>query len=636
MLHTYWGLLATYLRPQRIRVTLLGGLLIGSIALQLVGPQIIRTFIDTAQSDGGQSALLAAALLYVGATMAQRLVGLGTVYVGEQVGWSATNALRADLLQHLLRLELSFHGQRTPGELIERLDGDVTALGNFFSQLVITVLGNALLVLGILVLLFREDWRVGMGIGLYAGLTLVVLALIQRIAVPRWAAAHQAEAEQFGFIEERLHGTEDIRANGAVPYVLDRLRQLTRARLVAHRAAALAGTLTTVGTNLLSALGYAAGLALGAFLYSRGEASIGTAFLITAYVGLLASPLEAIRGQIEDLQRASASILRVGELRRHTPALREDVQTALPAGPLAVEFDAVSFGYLDRGLGLGARDNGANLDAQTLAAHSENCFSCADPQASSLNPQASSFPRADPQASSLNPQASSLALHHLSFQLRPGEVLGVLGHTGSGKTTLTRLLFRLYDPSDGAVRLSGCDLRGLALDDLRGRVGMVTQDVQLFQASVRDNLTFFDRSTNDDRIRDVLAELGLGPWLATLPQGLDTPLLAGSHSLSAGQAQLLACARVFLKDPGLVILDEASSRLDPLSERLLERAFDRLLAGRTGIIIAHRLATVQRTDRILILEGGRAVEFGLRAELLAEPDSRFARLMRTGLEEVLA
>ncbi len=615
LLYTYWELLATYLRPQRSRFALLGTLLTGSIALQLAGPQIIRTFIDTAQSGGGQPALLGAALLYVGATLAQRLVGLGTVSVGEQVGWGATNALRADLLQHLLRLELAFHGRRTPGELIERLDGDVTTLGNFFAQLVITVLGNALLVLGILALLLREDWRVGLGIGLYAGLTLAALALIQRIAVPRWAAARQAEAEQFGFIEERLHGTEDIRANGAVPAVLDRLRRLTQTRLVAHRSAALAGTLTTVGTNLLAALGYAAGLALAALLYSRGEASIGTAFLITAYVGLLASPLEAIRSQIEDLQQASASILRVGELRRHTPALAEHVQTTLPAGPLAVAFDAVSFGYPEAG--------GLSLEGASRGTRTQ------EPSA------AHGFARADLPAPSLQPPAATLALDHLSFQLRPGEVLGVLGHTGSGKTTLTRLLFRLYDPSGGAVRLSGCDLRGLALDDLRGRVGMVTQDVQLFQASVRDNLTFFHRSTDDERIRSVLAELGLGPWLAALPQGLDTPLLAGGHSLSAGQAQLLACARVFLKNPGLVILDEASSRLDPLSERLLERAFDRLLAGRTGIIIAHRLATVQRAGRILILEGGRAVEYGPRAELLADPDSRFARLMRTGLEEVL-
>jgi ATP-binding cassette subfamily B protein len=234
----------------------------------------------------------------------------------------------------------------------------------------------------------------------------------------------------------------------------------------------------------------------------------------------------------------------------------------------------------------------------------------------------------------LNAQFPALA--GVSFALEPGAVLGVLGHTGSGKTTLTRLLFRLYDPRGGAVRLGGHDLRDLALADLRGRVGLVTQDVQLFQASVRDNLTFFDRRIGDAALAGVLGELGLRPWLEALPQGLDTPLLPGGRGLSAGQAQLLACARVFLRDPGLVVLDEASSRLDPATERLLERAFDRLLRGRTGIIIAHRLATVQRADQILILERGRVVEFGPRAALAADPGSRLSRLLRAGMEEVLA
>jgi ATP-binding cassette subfamily B protein len=178
-------------------------------------------------------------------------------------------------------------------------------------------------------------------------------------------------------------------------------------------------------------------------------------------------------------------------------------------------------------------------------------------------------------------------------------------------------------------------VRDARLEQLRRRVGLVTQDVQLFQASVRDNLTFFDASIPDAAILNVLDTLGLADWLRSLPGGLDTALSFGGGGLSAGEAQLLAFARVFLRDPGIVVLDEASSRLDPVSERLIERAVDRLLAGRTAIIIAHRLATVQRADEILILDGGRVDEYGDRAGLAREPDSRFARLLRTGLEEVL-
>ncbi|HEY8745896.1 MAG TPA: ATP-binding cassette domain-containing protein, partial [Chloroflexota bacterium] len=208
------------------------------------------------------------------------------------------------------------------------------------------------------------------------------------------------------------------------------------------------------------------------------------------------------------------------------------------------------------------------------------------------------------------------------------------GRTGSGKTTIARLLFRLYDPQQGSICLGDVDLRRLRLATLRGRVGLVTQDVQLFAASLRDNLTFFDAAVPDEQLRATLAALGLLPWLARLPQGLDTPISAAS--LSAGEAQLLALARVFLKDPGLVILDEASSRLDPLTEGLLERALDRLLTGRTAIIIAHRLATIARADDILILEEGRVQEQGRREHLASDPSSRLSALQRRGMEGVPA
>ena len=214
-------------------------------------------------------------------------------------------------------------------------------------------------------------------------------------------------------------------------------------------------------------------------------------------------------------------------------------------------------------------------------------------------------------------------------------MLGILGRTGSGKSTLTRLLFRLYDPSQGLVRLGGWDLREVRLDDLHQRVAMVTQDVQLFQATVRDNLTFFNRAIQDERLELVLKQLRLWEWAQSLPNGLDTPL-AGGQSLSAGEAQLLAFARVFLKDPGLVILDEASSRLDPATETLMERAVDRLFAERTGVVFAHRLKTVQRADDILLLENGCVVEYGPRATLAGDPTSRFYHLLQTGLEEALA
>ncbi|MEZ4737718.1 MAG: ATP-binding cassette domain-containing protein, partial [Caldilineaceae bacterium] len=221
-----------------------------------------------------------------------------------------------------------------------------------------------------------------------------------------------------------------------------------------------------------------------------------------------------------------------------------------------------------------------------------------------------------------------------------GKVLGLLGRTGSGKTTITRLLYRLYDPTSGLIRLgnngAAPDIRDVPLAALRGRIGMVTQEIQLFQATVRDNLTFFDATIPDEQILAVIDTLGLGDWLARLPNGLDTELQSEGSSLSAGEAQLLAFTRVFLQAPDLVILDEASSRLDPATERLIERAIDKLLHNRTAIIIAHRLATVQRADQLLILEDGQIQEQGDRQQLASDPSSRFYALLQTGLAEVLA
>ena len=233
-------------------------------------------------------------------------------------------------------------------------------------------------------------------------------------------------------------------------------------------------------------------------------------------------------------------------------------------------------------------------------------------------------------------EVGETVLHDIDFKLVAGETLGLLGRTGSGKTTLTRLLLRFYEPEVGCARVGRHDVSVARLANLRERIGVVTQEVQLFAATVRQNLTFFDEGVTDGELTAVIYQLGLTKWFNQLPDGLDTMLTAGGGGLSAGEAQLLAFVRVFLQDPGLVILDEASSRLDPATERLVDRAVQRLLQNSTGIIIAHRLETVRQVDKVMVLANGRMLEFGARDELAQDEQSHFHSLLQTGLVEVLA
>jgi ATP-binding cassette subfamily B protein len=496
--------------------------------------------------------------------------------------------LRADLTAHCLRLDLPFHHRHPPGVLIERIDGDVGQLARFFSQLVIQLLGNGLLLIGILVLLTGEDWRLGVGFLLFLAGALGILFRLRNFATPYLQAERAASADLFGFLEERLGGTEDIRANGAVAYTVQRLLgqmcELWRRSMAARPRSAIFGSIIAIWFEAGTVLA----LALGALLFLRGALTIGTVYLLYAYLRMASGPLLSLTSEIQHLQEATAAIARIGELFAEARTIIDGKGTPLPAGPLTVTFDHVHFGY----------GNGTAHEGDTP-----------------------------------NAVAGASTLHDLSLTLPAGRTLGVLGRTGSGKTTITRLLLRFYDPQAGAVRLNEVDLRDLTLTTLRHHVSIVTQDVQLFNASVRDNLTFFEQHFSDEALVAALQKVGLGPWLQALPAGLDTPLRAGGGSLSAGEAQLLAFARVLLKDPGVVILDEASSRLDPATEQQLDGAIGALLQQRTAIVIAHRLATVQKVDDILILADGRIVEYGPRAALAADPNSHFAHLLRTGLPE---
>jgi len=329
-------------------------------------------------------------------------------------------------------------------------------------------------------------------------------------------------------------------------------------------------------TNAVFLIGGIIALALDVALLRRNAITLGTAYLIFQYTQILRVPLGNLANETERVQRAAGGMIRTINLLAESSTIIDGPNT-LPVGPLALNLDSVTFTYDDE-------------DVPTAV------------------------------------------IDDLTIEVAAGTSIGVLGRTGSGKTTLARLLLRLVDPTAGAVRLGGVDLRDVSLQNLRSRTGVVSQEVHLFGASIRDNLTLFDDTIGDADLRSALVELDLWSWIESLPDGLETTLGPGGSGLSAGEGQLIALTRLFLRSPDFVLLDEASSRIDPATEERITRAIDRLIAGRTALVIAHRLSTVERLDQMVVLADGQIAELGRTEDLRADPSSRYSQLLAVGAD----
>lgn len=568
------SLLRNYLAHQWLRTTIMILFAFLNVGMELVAPLAIALFIDQAQDHASLADLEGTALLFIALTLGRQFVFGVASYLSEGISIAATSRLRADLVEHCLNLDISFHQSRTPGELIERVEGDVTTLAQFFSSMVFDVLGRILLAVGIVALIMTIDWRLGL---VFLGFSLLEVILIRRLrsaAVPRFKQLRQLRAELSGFFEERLASLEDIKGVGAVNYVTRRLEDYLSRFLALSMKSAVASRYFSSSIELSIAIASAAVIDVGAILLHSGELRVGTVYAAFYYAQQLSFAILLVSLNINQFQAATASIQRISELHFTESKITERSDARLlPAGGLSVQFDDVSFSY------------------------------------------------APPQST----------LDRVSFRLASGETLGLVGRTGSGKTTIGKLLLRAHDPQEGAVRVGGIDVRDLKIGALRSRIAVVPQEVQLFRASVRDNVTLFDSAIPAKRIIQAIDVLGLAGWLATLPDGLES-IVNSSDELSAGEAQLLGFVRILLGDPDVIILDEASSRLDPVTERLVEQATRRLLAGRTAIVIAHRISTVNHLDHIVVLEGGRIAEIGRRAELTGDSSSLFSRLLAGGAQ----
>lgn len=578
-------LLLGELRPERRAIAVLAVVLLVAVGLPVGAQLLLGRFVDEAADGASAGALTTIAVTFGSLLLVANVLQLAVTALAVRLAWRIGNRLRVDLCRHALTLDLTWHGEHSAGEVIERVDGDIEAVTKFASAAVLQVVGNIAVLVAVGGVALVIEWRAGLVLLITVAVALGVLVRVRSFAVPYHDAEREVLGRLYGDLEERLGGLEDIRANGAGPWAVDRLHRSSARWWRAARQASLRGEGGYASTGITFALGTAVTLGVAAVLAGNGQVTLGTVLVLFRFVQMVQAPLERIGEQLSEFQKAVAGVRRAARL-LGTPVAIVGGDQELPPGPLAVDLHGVTLRYAGTP-GTEPSRSGAGTEDH-------------DPR---------------------------LALRDVELHLTPGTSLGIVGRTGSGKTSLGRLLARFWDPSDGSVRVGGVDLRQADAASLRQRVAVVTQEVEVLRATLRDNLTLFGSVDADDaRLAAAVADVGLDGWLAELPEGLST-VLDGTARLSGGEAQLLAFARVLLADPGLVVLDEATSRLDPATEARVQAATRRLREGRTLVVIAHRLATIRDLDEVCVVDDGRIVEHDGRAVLAADPSSRYARLV---------
>ncbi len=590
-----WRALIALLRPDASRWVGLGALIAVSSGLALTGPLVVRHIVDQATDGAGRSQLARLALVFLVIALVAQMINVAVTWFATVTAWRTTNQIRIDLTRHVLGLDHEFHRTHTPGELIQRVDGDVTSVSDFLGRVVPRFVGAAFVVVGMIGVLAVVDWRLALGALGYVALSVWAVVRSRHRAIGESSDEMGSYARLYGGIEERLTAAEDLRSNGAATHAMWRFVEDSTEAMASsmRRERAFLRMWWMVQTSVAG--GSIVSLVAGTALVAGDMISVGTAFLLFQYVLLLSRPLEDVVDQLETVQKANGAMVRVIDLLAVRPGIDEGGTISPAGGPLSLEFRRVTFDY-----------NQAPEATSTYA---------------SLQ---------DEDASRRESVGDQQVLDDIDLVIGAGRSVGVVGRTGSGKTTLSRLVLRLVDASRGQILLGGVPVTEIPRGELRRRVALIPQEVELFTGSVRDNVTLFDPAPSDDAVAEALRRAGLE---TLVDGGIHRALGAGGAGLSAGEAQLLALARVWLRQPDLLVLDEATARVDPVTEAKLEASIAELMSGRTTLVIAHRLSTLRHVDEIVVLDHGRVVEHGDRADLVADDGSRFHHLLALALDE---
>jgi ABC-type multidrug transport system fused ATPase/permease subunit len=582
----------TFARPHRRELIFFLLISVATALLTVATPVLAGQVVDEITSGGDDGRVITLALLIAGVALVDASVGIWGRWLSSKIGEGLILDLRRAVFGHVQRMPVAFFMRTRTGALVSRLNNDVIGAQRAFTWTLSGVVGNLIALLLTLGVMLRLSWMI----------TLLALALLPVFLIPARARGAKMAHLQYEATEHNAamttQMTERFSAPGATLVKLFGKPRLEE-EAFGHRAARVAdiGVRTAVAQQvfltalaLVSALALALVYGLGGWMALRGDLEPGTVVTLGLLLNQLYAPLTGLASARVDAMTALVSFERVFEVLDLEPFIAEPAEpVAVPPGPVALEFDDVRFAY-------------PSADKVSLASLEEVAV--------------------------LDTRGGDEVLHGISFRVEPGQLVALVGSSGSGKSTIASLVPRLYDPDAGAVRLSGIDVRDLSFDEIRATVGLVTQDGHLFHETVRSNLLLARPEATEDELWDAIRGARLASVVESLSDGLDTVVGERGYRFSGGERQRLTIARILLAQPRVVLLDEATSNLDSTSEADVQAALTHALVGRTALVIAHRLSTIRQADQILVVEAGNIVERGTHDELLAL-GGRYAELHDT-------
>lgn len=560
-----------------------------AVSAELAGPLILRRLIDTdipaSVESGNFGAILQSAAFYLAIFLIGSIATYGEIIVITKMGLSIIARLKQELFDHLLSLGADYYDTHPPGRLMARVESDTERIANLFSDVSLALTRSLVMLFGTLAIMLWTDVRITLTVMALIAPTFLASFFFVRKMRTLYGRVRKVYTRLSTFVTEYVQAVPILQVYGRRNWAMSRLGQRHQDRLrmelgtsfVDYGFWSLFATIEIIAVMLILYLG---------FRPEMGDAlTLGTTVLFVEYTRRLFRPLVMFAEQLNFVQRAFASADRVFGI-LDTPSRvidRPGVNDTIPREWKELRFENVSFAY--------------DAPPESTASPTEEARSDSEPATTEFGIR---------------------ALDGVSFAVRKGETIALVGPSGGGKSTLVQLLLRFYEPTSGRITLDGVDLREYTQRAWRAQIGLVLQDVHLFPGSVRDNLRVFDDAVEEERLMEAAREIDADSVLARFARGLDTDLAEGGQNLSMGERQLVCFSRAMVKQPSLLILDEATSSVDPMTERRIQKSLEKMTTGRTALIVAHRLSTITSADRILALEKGRIVQSGSHAELLAE------------------